>query len=436
MFKAASLFLFFGLALGSCKTSDSPQANSETLASSRSLIVPLTEVAATPFDFCPEKRAINLKNNMWLSFLSANQYSHWGVVGPMLEKLGFGDKGEGDAYLKAWWELRIKRIQEGRPDTDDAWGTPQERVKLENAALASYQSLFGKPFVSDGIDSIKTQENLVGGKKPEAKIQFISGLSAETGTIEKTSTQVLYAEHSKINLSVVSFRGTEGEEGPDRVADLKLTQVKFDGFGFVHAGFYEAYQQVDAQLLKTLRTRSAAKPMNLWITGHSLGAALSTIFTARVMDLQAKGDLPNVRLVGTYNVGSPRVFDVTGSTKFDELIVKNKVNFVRFRNHKDLVTGIPTGIPGAPASYWHVGALGYYNATGKLFYGDGWASIEKDSDILTSLPTEVGDHDVAKYFKFAKGAIAASTDAVAKGCAPAATDKPLAPFRENPKSRT
>ncbi|MCX6128474.1 MAG: hypothetical protein NTX25_05340, partial [Proteobacteria bacterium] len=130
-----------------------------------------------------------------------------------------------------------------------------------------------------------------------------------------------------------------------------------------------------------------------------------------------------------------RVFNAEGSKKFNALLTQKQINYVRFRNNKDIVTGIPFGIPGVMAPYWHVGALGYFSADGHLSYGDGWKSIEEDSDLKQSFPTEVKDHDAFGYWNLISKAKSQALDPASVGCDSKPNEKPLLPFVENPADR-
>ncbi len=73
------------------------------------------------------------------------------------------------------------------------------------------------------------------------------------------------------------------------------------------------------------------KKKNLYITGHSLGAALSTHAVAHLMHYGIKADL-------FYNLGSPRV----GDAKFHDWFTRTYGRFVgRITHHQDPVPHLP-----------------------------------------------------------------------------------------------
>jgi triacylglycerol lipase len=149
---------------------------------------------------------------------------------------------------------------------------------------------------------------------------------------------------------VVAFRGTEAV-AEDWLTDLDFPKVRGPR-GLVHRGFLEALEAIWSELVETLRALGAAG-QGLWLTGHSLGAALATLATAR-LELQ-----PTLETRGLYTFGSPRVGDGQ-FRRFAEARFGRR-NF-RFANYRDLVTRVPFEWMG----YEHVGQVRYFDADGTL----------------------------------------------------------------------
>jgi triacylglycerol lipase len=97
-----------------------------------------------------------------------------------------------------------------------------------------------------------------------------------------------------------------------------------------------------------VRAEQARLPRPLWITGHSLGAALATLAASRL-----SGD-GSVRLQGAYTFGSPRVGDGAFGTAIG-------VPIYRFRNDSDIVPHLPLGL-----LFRHVGQLQFIDGAGHL----------------------------------------------------------------------
>jgi len=147
----------------------------------------------------------------------------------------------------------------------------------------------------------------------------------------KTDTQAFLARNK--DFAVLAFRGTEVTKPKDILTDIKASRT-----GDVHGGFMTAYKSVAADIRKSL---SGLGGMPLYVTGHSLGAALAVVAT---YNLENDGDYPQFRnmIAACYTFGSPRV----GNRKYDF-----RAPIYRVVNTTDIVTAIPLLAMG----YVHIG---------------------------------------------------------------------------------
>jgi len=139
---------------------------------------------------------------------------------------------------------------------------------------------------------------------------------------------------------IISFRGTEITQISDIVADLKIIKEK-DTHGHVHRGFKKEVDKLWNDLLLVINRNN--KP--LFITGHSLGASMATIFASRLK--------PCVSALITF--GSPRVGD-------DDFVNNLHVTHYRIKNSNDIVTKLPLESMG----YKHHGKCIYLNYYGVI----------------------------------------------------------------------
>ncbi|KAJ9465024.1 Lipase [Diplonema papillatum] len=144
--------------------------------------------------------------------------------------------------------------------------------------------------------------------------------------------------------------------------------------GRVHEGFYDAFVSKPARgegrpplkkILSVLSRVANAEPnrgkrLRLWVAGHSLGAALATMFTAFVVspeiakeryapcvegeeDWSAVLELLCESLAGVYTYGNPRVGDRVFADNVNGALSRLSVPFRRFRNGNDIVGVVPMG---------------------------------------------------------------------------------------------
>lgn len=441
------MFLFIGLALleTSCLPARGKQSGlveeSSVQASLRRHLYSPDNVRGMDFEVHYDKKSYDAKNIFWMSYFASLQYSHFSLIAKELESLGFGKVGESQLYLRRWYELRLAKISARVQDTDDKWKTEEERQQR----LKEVESLYLRDFPKNADLKPKSvadaEQQITGVHDDGRKISFLSGrLYIDATGRTQGSTQLFYAEHRSLPLAVVAFRGTQGGQKLDLLPDFLVSKVAIPAQdGKMSLGFMAAYAEVDAELQDLLKLRESKSPnLRLMVTGHSLGGALATAMSARFMDLQNKGSFPNMRLAGVYTLGSPRIGNDVFAAQYDLWFRQHETPVFRIRNHRDIVTGIPVGLPGT-SGFWHVGSLVYYDANGKVHHGDsenGWTAIDTHSDISRSFPISFKDHAVETYAELARKAVIAEDGAKARECPVPCTDKVPMAYFENPKFRT
>ncbi|MDE0151145.1 MAG: lipase family protein [Bdellovibrionales bacterium] len=148
----------------------------------------------------------------------------------------------------------------------------------------------------------------------------------ELKLIRDEDPQFFLAEHA--HYIVLAFRGTESDNIQDIITDLSIKRQSTKQ-GKIHTGFLNSYCRVHHELSSYLKNTN--KP--IYITGHSMGAALAVIATAQ---------LSSCTLSACYNFGSPHI----GSPEFDSHL---RVPVYRIVNVGDIVPNLLN---------WHVG---YYH---------------------------------------------------------------------------
>lgn len=211
--------------------------------------------------------------------------------------------------------------------------------------------------------------------------------------LDRRDTQGFLARNDSIILA--AFRGTEPKALADWLTDIDIRLVAGPG-GMVHQGFLGALFDVWWEFRAALDSlREPARPRTLWLTGHSLGAALATLATAK---LRLEDDQP---VAGLYTFGSPRVGNGDFASRLD---VEFRPQAFRFVNNRDVVTRIPPRLVG----YRHLGTESYFDAGGAFSQSrSGWMRFLEEMTVTVSefsnLPNAAfDDHGMDRYIALLK----------------------------------
>lgn len=181
---------------------------------------------------------------------------------------------------------------------------------------------------------------------------------------------------------ILCFRGTEPDELSDVLADLNAIPRCSMTHGWVHSGFRNELDKLWEQLVEHMNTHQKKK---LYVTGHSLGAAMATVATSRIEEFR------DVEQLTTF--GSPRV----GTRGFVKHI---KTPHKRVVNNNDIVTRVPLWLMG----YKHHGDLTYINFYGNVRKLTLWQMIkDKWRGWRNNALDGVADHNMGDYVRLTKG---------------------------------
>jgi triacylglycerol lipase len=187
---------------------------------------------------------------------------------------------------------------------------------------------------------------------------------------------------------VIAFRGSKDVRNWLTNLDAVLEKGPV---GEVHKGFYDAISSVWSDLVNTVQSlRHSGQP--LWITGHSLGAALATLAAAELLK-----DNVVESINGLYTFGQPRTGNPAFAGWFDGLM---KARMFRFVNNSDIVPHVPL-----PPFYRHAGTFLHFDSAGKIsaheeFWVQLKGDLEEEAKSLFNdkfIPDNIEDHFMENY---------------------------------------
>ena len=194
--------------------------------------------------------------------------------------------------------------------------------------------------------------------EPEGKAEFAK-LGYDATLIDHNGSQAYFISDG-VDL-IVSCRGTQPTEWADIKADLDARLVlSSTGIGYVHHGFKTSVDNIWPGLIDKIK--NYGKDRTIWCTGHSLGAAMTTILSYK---LQRDPTLPNPQALFTF--GSPRV----GNKTYIKAMEDSGLLHFRFVNNTDMVPRVPVW------PFKHMNGMYYMNHYGNLRTANGW-QLTKD----------------------------------------------------------
>lgn len=168
-------------------------------------------------------------------------------------------------------------------------------------------------------------KTLEGWQVPPERWQFFdldSGGSHTQGFLAHGDEEIL-----------VSFRGTEPLSWVDWATDARFELVP-GPFGRVHRGFSQAICGEDSEVLRATQAALHERPgVPLYLTGHSLGGALSVLLAAQLVEAGLGS-----RVAAIVTFGQPRVGDQDFAQALDQALPGRLLRVVHGR---DLVASLP-----------------------------------------------------------------------------------------------
>lgn len=257
---------------------------------------------------------------------------------------------------------------------------------------------YGKNIVME--DENQTVETFVGKmreagtletmKVSDARKEALSEIAehAPSGKVHKfiseptTDLQVGITTNDDDKRICVVFRGSESKS--DWYYDLQIRKRHIRDGIYVHGGFYDQLYGNDVckKLIDEMKQLVEANPdYQIYITGHSLGAALSTLF-----GFLLSHEVDNAITVVSF--ASPRVGNMEWRKAFE---AKSNLTHYRIANNRDVVTAFPM------YKYKHVGEnIRLFEDTFAVFSN---YSYNTWYDYSLFRCWSISDHDCDLYYK-------------------------------------
>lgn len=222
--------------------------------------------------------------------------------------------------------------------------------------------------------------------RAELEVELGEGGFALVDTFNKEGSQAYIAKREADQVVVLAFRGTELRDLHDIKADLNIRFFHNRDGSKTHEGFLHAYLLIEREIKAVLDTLEGYR---LFITGHSLGAAMALIATVRLTGYSPEA---------CYTYGCPRV----GDKEYGDSIATPVYRVV---NAADVVTRVPWAVP-LVADYHHHGELHYITAgeedrpaTARVLRKPGYWTITRDywRRLRQSWSAGLGDHAPNQY---------------------------------------
>jgi len=194
------------------------------------------------------------------------------------------------------------------------------------------------------------------------------------------------------DMVLIAFRGTVASKFKDWLTDLDAVHVAGPQ-GQVHKGFYErGLLSVWDQLAAALPAYQC-KNQPIWLTGHSLGAAIADLAAAELITRKLVASIN-----GLYTFGQPRAGNSSFSVWLNSQMLACSFRFV---HDNDIVPHVPL----AAMAYQHNGTFIHFDANDVIHTEESVWSRLKDAlagrveDLWQHgiVPPEIEDHFIANY---------------------------------------
>lgn len=220
-------------------------------------------------------------------------------------------------------------------------GFDRERaIELGNLILGAYEQLAlfedEQPWALSNDYKLITELKYPLGKNGNAnKTSFDIDVKRQLTMKKKSNTEMPIGFIAKKGKDVfIVFRGTKTVKEWIKNFNMGLTEYLISGYGEVHDGFLQTYSFARNSIMEGLR--GLEEKARIFVTGHSLGAALATLAAPDIEKNMGR------KIKTLYTFGSPRVGNDIFSISYNNEFGNKSYRIV---NASDIVTSIPLPVP-------------------------------------------------------------------------------------------
>ena len=209
-------------------------------------------------------------------------------------------------------------------------------IKESSDTIETFVNKLADPAISETININETRKQILG----DIAKQIPTGKVCNFINDKETDIQCGITINDVDKRICVVFRGSESLS--DWYYDLYVIKKQIKDDVWVHGGFYKQLHDNDVykNIVQNIKTQLETHPdYTIYITGHSLGAALATLFGY----LLAHEIENNITVV---SFASPRVGNSAWKKSFEK---KSNLTHYRITNCRDVITAFPL------YNYKHVG---------------------------------------------------------------------------------
>jgi len=175
--------------------------------------------------------------------------------------------------------------------------------------------------------------------------------------------EIVRKTNTNDRILIVAFKGTSPLDLNQWLVDISIAKTNAADhlYGNIHQGFFNSMFRAGPDTTNTLylevvkytnkmiaeeKAKEKDISFRLWVTGHSLGAALATLFFSRVVKSKSNSDIRGATIEGAYTYGGPRVGNLDFHCQFtsrSNMPYDNRSRLHRVFNVNDPVSTVPFG---------------------------------------------------------------------------------------------